>query len=317
MDPASSSSHESYSRSVAISTSTDTLSEIASNTEWHGFDQAVIKFKGGNRSRSLTHFSLKREYHDKRSQSADALLQTHPHANRVKEKMLHVFERVRAKLSSSEPNVPDEDVSLSSSASDIEQLEEPKKSVEGLTRDSMSLCQEPLKKFRFGNTNLSHEPYELNQLLSMFVDDENNKIQACQKSRDIAKVREGLIQEIIDCEEEMGQVKTNEARQDLKNRRKQAHDKIKQIAVQDGESLPLSHGKVVGVDDLRKIEREDDALDYHVNLMEGFISVTFKSAFAILGSPHRYEFVKTGEIREDQLGLYVLKEQHFLTRLSS
>lgn len=319
MDPASSSSHESYARSMHISTSTDTLSEVASNIEWHGFNQTVepfLKFKGGNRSRSLTHFSLKREYHDKRSKSADALLQTPPHANRIKKKMRDVFGRVRAKLSSSEPDVPDEDVSLSSSVSDIEQLEKPKISVEGVTRDSMSLGQEPLKKFRFGNVNLSQEPYELNQLMWKFVDDEKNKIQACQKSKDIAKVKEGLIQEIIDCEAQMDQAETKDDRKPLRNRRKQAHDKLKQISLQDGESFPLSHGEVVDVDDLRKIEREEDELIVIVNLKEGFINVAYSSAFAVLGNPYRYEFVKTGVIREDDFGIYVLEEKHFLKRLS-
>lgn len=328
MDPSSSSNYELYSGStVNFSTSTDELSQIDSNTEWHGFKNVVDsrelvapslhKINGSDRSHSFHAFShspLTKIYHEKRSASAVALLEKHPHTRKVKDTVRRAFGHIKARLSSSEPDVDEEENAFSVGVLDIEQLEQPKRAVEGLTRDSLSLGEVSLENFSVGNVPFFFRPAEVQKLAVDFVDEDKVKKEACQKSLDIARVVGNLRKEINDCKQQLVHASSEREVLEIKKRCTEAKGELKKVFEVDGETFADSQDKAIDVEELRMINCEFGA----ETLKEpGVNFIDYQSEFMVHGSQDRYVFRKTGQIFKNEVGLYVLEAQHSLRRLSS
>jgi hypothetical protein len=318
MEPySSSSSYELYSspsRSVSLEDLSDEIAVGRRVMKDHILPNRQVG--NGDRSRSFSHFSLKRKTIVKRTQSEGLLIDPPSRGKRIKEKLgslftntLQIRDWVKTRISSSEP--PEAKESDDCWDPEFEDFERPQLLVAGATRDSLEMDQEILVPFRLDALELAF-PSIVHQLILGFVDESSVKNEACKKSAEIAHVKKRLKEEIKAC-----RIKFKESVDDDVRAAQRA---TILLAKKD-----LTHMKSVNGVPFSKVQQEA-AKSEHLKMVgnpqvlidpsthPGDIVLVYQCVFSLKGSADHYLFRKEGSIHHGEFDLYILEAQSTLRK---
>lgn len=277
------------------------------------------KINNNSRSRSFSHFSLKRKFHAQRTLSEGRLVESPSRGEKFKERIgffvtntKQVFDRVISRLSS--PELSEVDEASEHSDSDMERLELPRIVVTDAIRDSMSMDEEQLEKFRLGALEIGFPPH-VQKLLLNFADESVVKSEACEKSGEIFRSKRRLKKEIKMCKQQIHAASDEKVIDIEQHRLKQAREELEHIKSMSGEPFSQFHGEEAQAEHLKLIENPQLSIDPIMS--PGDILVVYQCVLSVKGSDQRFLFRKEGSIHPGELDLYILEAQSSLKRTSS
>lgn len=272
----------------------------------------------GDRSRSFSHFSLKRKEMVKRTQSEGVLVDSPSRGKRIKDKLgsffnntLQIRDWVKTRISSPELTEPEE--SSDYSDAELELIEQPQIVVAGFTRDSLDMDQEILVPFQLGSLELAF-PSLVHQLILNFVDESLVKSEACKKSGEIAQLKKRLKKEIKTCRLQLADTIDRGLKTAERERMDLAKKDLKHIKTVSGVPFAKVHNEAASTEHLKIVGNpylQIDPCKY-----QGDIFLVYQCVFSLKGTGESYLFQKEGSIHHGEFDLYVLEAQSTLRQIS-